>query len=515
MDNNIWERFNNNKGALMRGGGERGIDSQHKKGKLACRERIALLVDKASFIENEAYMQGRFSDFGMKEKHFLGDGVVTGTGNIDERQICLYSQDFTVLGGSLGEMQAERIAAVQEVAIRNGCPFIQINDSGGARIQEGVLSLNGYGKIFRNNTIASGFIPQLSVILGPCAGGAVYSPAITDFIFMVDGISNMYITGPDVIKSVTGENVTHEALGGTETHCTKSGVAHFRFDTEQECMKFIRKFIGYLPLNNREHAPIVDTGDPKNRETPGIISILPDNEKQPYDVKQIIEEVFDKDSFIEIAKDYAQNVVIGLARLNGKTTGIFANQPNCLAATLDINTSDKAARFLRFCDAFNIPIASFVDVPGFLPGVAQEHGGIIRHGAKLLYAIAEATVPKVALILRKAYGGAYISMASKALGYDRVLSYPGAQIAVMGAEGAAQIICKKEISEAADPKKTEQEKIMEFRETFTNPYVAAGFGFVDDVISPEKTRIELIRAFEMYERKIEIRPAKKHGNIPL
>ncbi|HCM28571.1 MAG: methylmalonyl-CoA carboxyltransferase [Treponema sp. GWB1_62_6] len=515
MEKSFSEKYSNIRSVMLQGGGEKGIQSQHQKGKLTCRERIDLLVDEGSFIEDQAYVLGRASDFGLGEKHFLGDGVITGCGKIDDRQIFLYSQDFTVLGGSLGEMQAERIAAIQEAALKNGCPFVQINDSGGARIQEGVLSLNGYGKIFRNNTRASGVIPQISVILGPCAGGAVYSPAITDFIFMVDGISNMYITGPDVIKAVTGEEITHEALGGTEVHCTKSGVAHFRFSSENECMAFLKRFLGYLPLNNRERPPVVENGDPRDRETPAVFTIIPDSEKHAYDVRAIIEEVFDKDSFIEVSKDYAQNIVVGLARLGGRTVGIFANQPAYLAAVLDINASDKAARFIRFCDAFNIPIVALVDVPGFLPGVAQEHGGIIRHGAKLLYAIAEATVPKVSLILRKSYGGAFISMSSKALGYDRVICYPNTQIAVMGADGAAKVICRKEISESEDPKGKEIEKIRELRESFMNPYVAAGYGFVDDVISPERTRIELIRSLEMHYRKKENCPEKKHGNIPL
>lgn len=507
--------YTNIKESVFKGGGEEKVRTQHQNGKMTCRERLDNLLDSDSFIESQTYVRGRLSNSGLEDKGFYGDGAVTGSGKIDGRQVFVYSQDFTVHGGSLGEMQAERIAALQETALRNGCPLIQINDSGGARIQEGVLALNGYGKIFRNNTLASGVVPQLSVILGPCAGGAVYSPAITDFIFMVDGISKMYITGPDVIKAVTGEVISHEQLGGTSAHCEKSGVAHFRFSTERECLDFLRRFVGYLPLNNRELPPIVETGDPRTRETPVIFDLIPDNEKQAYDVKTIITEVFDTGSFLEVSPHYAKNAVIGFARLGGRTVGIFANQPNYYAAVLDINASDKAARFLRFCDAFNIPIITLVDVPGFLPGVAQEHGGIIRHGAKVLYAIAEATVPKISLILRKSYGGAFISMSSKALGYDRVLCYPSTQIAVMGAEGAAKVIGRKQISEAADPKEKEQELIREFKEKFMNPYVAAGYGFVDDVISPERTRIELVRSLELHFRKREYSPEKKHGNIPL
>ena len=500
---------------MLVGGGEKRIEEQHGRGKLTARERLALLLDEGSFIEHQSYIMGRSESFGMGGKKSLGDGVVTGSGKINGKQVFLSAQDFTVLGGSLGEMHAERIAEAQELALKNGCPFIQINDSGGARIQEGILSLHGYGKIFRNNTLASGVIPQLSVILGPCAGGAVYSPAITDFVFMVDGVSNMYITGPDVIKAVTREEISHEELGGAAAHCEKSGVAHFRFSSETECLEFIRKFLDYLPSNNLEQPAVADTKDPVDRKNPSLYDLIPENDRQAYDVRDFINEIFDRESFVEIQKDFAKNVVIGLARLGGRTVGIAANQPKVYAASLDINAGDKMARFVRFCDAFNIPVITFVDVPGFLPGVAQEHGGIIRHGAKILYAMAEATVPKIALILRKAYGGAYISMASKALGYDRVLAYPTSQIAVMGAEGAANIIFRREIQDSVDPEKTRSDKIREFEEEVMNPFGAAGYGYIDAVIEPVNTRIELVRSLEMLRCKREARPAKKHGNIPL
>ncbi len=497
------------------GGGQDRIDAQHEKGKLTARERLERLLDPESMVEDQPYIQGRSTEFGMEKKRFYGDGVVAGSGKVEGKQVFFSSQDFTVLGGSLGEMQASRIAEAQEHALKTGSPFIAVNDSGGARIQEGVLSLYGYARIFRNNTLASGVIPQFSVILGPCAGGAVYSPAITDFVFMVDNVSNMYITGPQVIKTVTGEEISQEDLGGAAAHCGVSGVAHFRFSSEDECLAFIRRFLSYLPSNNRELPPLAPVEDPPDRETPGILSVLPEDEKQPYDVREIIEEVVDEGSFLEVQRDYAGNVVVGFAKLAGRTVGFFANQPKVYAAALDINASDKAARFLRFCDSFNIPIVSLVDVPGFLPGIAQEHGGIIRHGAKILYAIAEATVPKVALILRKAYGGAFISMASKELGYDRVIAYPSAQVAVMGPEGAANIIFRKDIKEAEDAEAMRAQKIEEFKASVTTPFNAAKFGHVDDVIDPVHTRAELIRSLEMYMRKTEDRPAKKHGNIPL
>ncbi|MFP4267943.1 MAG: acyl-CoA carboxylase subunit beta [Spirochaetaceae bacterium] len=510
-----YERFEKFRAQSKEGGGEERIKAQHEKGKLTARERLEKLLDTGSFIEQQPYITGRANQFGMDKKRFLGDGVVSGTGKVEGKQVFLSSQDFTVLGGSLGEMHADRIAQAQGLALKNGTPFIQINDSGGARIQEGVLSLDGYAKIFRNNTLASGVIPQISVILGPCAGGAVYSPAITDFVCMVDSISHMYITGPDVIKAVTGEEISHEELGGASAHCGKSGVAHFRFPDEQSCMDFLRRFLTYLPSNNTEQPPVVDTGDPVDRKTHKLYDLLPEEEKQVYDVKEFITEVADRDSFIEVQREYATNVVVGFVRLGGRTVGVCGNQPKTLAAALDVNASDKMARFIRFCDSFNIPVVTFVDVPGFLPGVAQEHGGIIRHGAKILYAIAEATVPKVALILRKSYGGAFISMSSKSLGYDRVLAYPTSQIAVMGAEGAANIIYRRDIKDAEDPQAMRQEKIKEFKEEVMNPFRAAGYGYVDDIIEPSNTRIELIRSLEMNQGKREAHPYKKHGNIPL
>ena len=500
---------------MLQGGGADKLAAQHQKGKLSARERLELLLDEGSFIEHQPYVTVRATDFGVAETKFLGDGVISGTGKVGGKQVFLFSQDFTVLGGSLGEMHADRIAEVQMLALKNGTPFIQINDSGGARIQEGVLSLHGYAKIFKANTLASGVIPQFSVILGPCAGGAVYSPAITDFVFMVDKISNMYITGPEVIKAVTGEEISHEELGGAQAHCLKSGNAHFRFASEADCLQFLRRLLSYLPSNNMELPPVVDSGDPADRETPELADILPEEPKRPYDMRDFIRAIFDRNSFLEVHADYARQVVVGFAKLNGRTVGVFANQPKFFAAALDINSSDKAARFLRFCDAFNIPFISLADVPGFLPGIAQEHGGIIRHGAKALYAVAEATVPKIALIVRKAYGGAFIVMASKALGYDRVLALPTAEIAVMGAEGAASIIFRKEIKAAADPEAMRREKIEAFKETVMNPFIAAGFGYVDEVIDPRYARIELIRSLEMNIHKREDRPSRKHGNIPL
>lgn len=509
------EKFKELRAQMMQGGGEKRIDAQHEKGKMTARERIEALLDEESFIEHQSYITGRSTSFGMDKKRFLGDGVVTGSGKIEGKQVFFSAQDFTVLGGSLGEMHAERIAEAQSLAIKNGGPFIQINDSGGARIQEGILSLHGYGKIFRNNTLASGVVPQFSVILGPCAGGAVYSPAITDFVFMVDNVSNMFITGPDVIKTVTGEEISHEELGGAYAHCGKSGVAHFRFSSEEECMSFIRRFMTYLPANNMEQPPVVDTGDPVDRENPELFNMLPEDEKKPYDVHDFIDEIFDKESFIEVQAEYATNVVVGFARLGGRTVGIFANQPKVYAAALNIDASDKAARFLRFCDSFNIPIITLADVPGFLPGVEQEHGGIIRHGAKILYAIAEATVPKISLVLRKAYGGSFIAMSSKALGFDRVLAYPTSQVAVMGAEGAANVIFRKDIKNAEDPEAEREAKIKEFKEEVMDPFITAGYGYVDDIIDPQYSRIELVRSLEMVQRKREERPKKKHGNIPL
>ncbi|TVR74441.1 MAG: acyl-CoA carboxylase subunit beta [Spirochaetaceae bacterium] len=497
------------------GGGEEKIQQQHDKGKLTARERLDVLLDKDSFVEHQHYSRGRATMFGLADKRLHGDGVVSGSGLIGGRRVYFSSQDFTVLGGSLGEMHADRIATAQELSLNTRTPFIQINDSGGARIQEGVLSLHGYARIFRANTLASGVVPQISVILGPCAGGAVYSPGITDFVFMVDKVSNMYITGPDVIKAVTGEQISHEELGGAKAHAANSGNAHFRYANEQQCMAAVKHLLSYLPSSADEQPPVVDTGDPVDRRTPEIMEIVPEEERRSFDVRTVIGVIFDKGSFLEVHKDYARNVVVGFARLGGRTVGIFANQPSVFAAALDINASDKAARFIRFCDAFNIPIISLADVPGFLPGVAQEHGGIIRHGAKVLYAIAEATVPKISLIMRKAYGGAFIAMAAKGLGYDRVLSWPMAQIAVMGAEGAASVIFRREINGAEDPNAARQQKIQEFKEEVMDPLVAAGYGYVDDVIDPEESRIALVKSLEMLKTKKVESVRRKHGNIPL
>ncbi len=513
------QHMKNRRDEVHRGGGEERIRKQHEKGKFSARERIERLFDPQSFVEHQTYIMGRSTAFGLGDKRVPGDGVVTGSGLIDGRQVFVSTQDFTILGGSLGEQHAARIAEAQNLSIRTRTPFIQINDSGGARIQEGILSLDGYAKIFRANTDASGVVPQISVILGPCAGGAVYSPGITDFIFMVDNVSNMYITGPDVIRAVTGEEISHEELGGAAAHATKSGVAHFRFSSEEECMDGIRRLLSYLPLHNGEMPPRIGSGDDgwdePDRSVPEVLDIVPDEERRGYDVREFIATVFDRDSFMEVHGEYATNVVVGFARLAGRVVGIFANQPAVYAAALDINASDKGARFIRFCDAFNIPIVTLVDVPGFLPGVTQEHGGIIRHGAKILYAIAEATVPKISLVLRKAYGGAYIAMAAKSLGYDRVLAWPIAQIAVMGAEGAANVIFRRDIAEADDPDAARQAKIEEFKESVMDPFVAAGYGFVDDVIDPVHSRVELVRSLEMLVHKQEHRAARKHGNIPL
>lgn len=482
---------------------------------MTARERIQALFDENSFVEIDTFVETRSIDFDMQKKKVPGDGVVTGYGSIDGRLVFVAAQDFTVIGGSLGEMHAAKITKVMDMAMKMGAPFISINDSGGARIEEGIDALKGFGDIFYRNTLASGVIPQISVIMGPCAGGAVYSPAITDFIFMVDKTSQMFITGPQVIKSVTGEDVTFEKLGGAETHNSISGVAHFRSSSEKECIEQIKKLISYLPDNNLSDVPIVPTQDDINRITDNLVDIIPQDSNKPYDMMEIITSVVDNGDFFEIQKDFAKNIIIGFGRMNGGTVGIVANQPKVAAGVLDVNSSDKAARFVRFCDAFNIPIITFTDVPGYLPGVGQEHSGVIRHGAKLLYAFSEATVPKINVIVRKAYGGAYIAMNSKHLGADMVFAWPSAEIAVMGPEGAANIIFKKDIAAADDPMETRKRLIEEYREKFSNPYVAASRGYVDDVIDPATTRIRLISALEMLASKRENRPAKKHGNIPL
>ena len=497
------------------GGGTERIQDHHKKGKLTARERISLLLDDDSFEEIDVFVTHRCHDFDMEKKAPLGDGVVTGYGTINGRIVYVSSQDFTVMGGSLGEMHAKKIAHVQQLALKNGAPFIQINDSGGARIQEGVLSLEGYGEIFKLNTISSGVIPQISIILGPCAGGAVYSPAITDFIFMVNQTSHMFITGPQVIKTVTGEDVTFEELGGASTHSTVSGVSHFFVETEEECLNQVQRLLSYLPSNNVDDPPVVEVTDSPHRTEDSLLTMVPEDPHKSFDVKDVICTVSDNGEFFEIHAAYAPNLVVGFARLHGKVVGIVANQPAVLAGCLDINASDKGARFIRFCDAFNIPLISIVDVPGFLPGVSQEHGGIIRHGAKMLFAYAEANVPKISLIVRKAYGGAYVCMCSKSFGTDVILAWPQAEIAVMGPEGAANIVFRKEIDAATDPDSLREEKIQEFRDTFANPYVAAKKGIVDAVIDPRKTRYHLIKILHMLSRKREPRPPKKHGCIPL
>jgi acetyl-CoA carboxylase carboxyltransferase component len=507
--------LNEKRSQLNLGGGEEKIKKQHEAGKKTARERINALLDENSFVELNAFAETRSIDFDMQKKKVPGDGVVTGYGSINGRLVFVSSQDFTVIGGSLGEMHAKKITNVMDMAIKTGAPFISINDSGGARIEEGIDALKGFGEIFTRNTHASGVIPQISVIMGPCAGGAVYSPAITDFVFMVENTSQMFITGPQVIKAVTGEDVTFNELGGADAHNSKSGVAHFKSENEDECIEKIRKLISFLPDNNLSDVPYLETNDDVNRIADNLIDIIPDDSNKPYDAMEIITSVVDNGDFFEVQEHFAKNIIVGFGRMNGKTIGIVANQPRFLAGVLDVDSSDKAARFVRFCDSFNIPIVSFTDVPGYLPGVNQEHSGIIRHGAKLLYAFAEATVPKINVILRKAYGGAYIAMNSKHLGADMVFAWPTAEIAVMGPEGAANIIFRKEIGNSDDPVATRNKLINEYKEKFSNPYIAAARGYVDDVIEPESTRIRIISALEMLAGKRERRPAKKHGNIPL
>lgn len=491
------------------GGGQARIEKHHSTGKMTARERIDYLLDGESFVELDAFVKHRATNFKMEEVDAPSDGVVTGYGQVDGRLVFVYSQDFTVIGGSLGEMHAAKIIKVQDMALKMGAPIIGFNDSGGARIQEGVDALSGYGKIFYRNTISSGVIPQISVIMGPCAGGAVYSPAITDFIFMTDKTSMMFITGPGVIKSVTGEEVTQEALGGAKTHNKTSGVAHFIDKTEKETIDRIKELLALFPSNNLEQAPIYSIEDDINRVDERLNTIIPEKPNKPYDMKEIIKMLADEEYFFEVQPLYAQNIIIGYIRLNGRTVGVVANQPKMLAGCLDINASDKAGRFIRTCDAFNIPLLNLVDVPGFLPGLAQEHGGIIRHGAKMLYAYSESTVPKVTLIVRKAYGGAYVAMCSKDLGADQVFAWPNAEIAVMGPEGAANIIFKNEIEDSEDPIETRAEKIEEYRDTVANPYIAAQRGFVDDVLVPSQTRPRLISAFDMLESKEGKQTSKK------
>jgi acetyl-CoA carboxylase carboxyltransferase component len=497
------------------GGGLERIEAQHKRGRLTARERIDLLVDKGSFREMDAFAVHRTTDFGLDKQKYLGDSVVTGWGTIDERLVYVFSQDFTVFGGSLGEAHAEKICKIMDMAIKNGAPVIGLNDSGGARIQEGVVSLGGYADIFLRNTLASGVIPQISVIMGPCAGGAVYSPALTDFIVMVKNSSYMFVTGPEVVKTVTQENVTFEELGGASVHAELSGVCHLAAENEADSMFMVRKLMSYLPQNNMEDPPFIPSKDNPLRMEEALDTLVPEDPSKPYDIKDAIQLIVDNNEFFEIHEEYAPNIVVGMARLGGHSIGIIANQPAVLAGVLDINSSEKAARFVRFCDAFNIPILTFVDVPGFLPGTGQEHGGIIRSGAKLLYAYCEATVPKLTLVTRKAYGGAYDVMSSKHIRGDINLAWPTAEIAVMGPEGAVNIIFRKELSQSEDPEKRRAELVAEYREKFANPFIAASRGYIDDVIEPRETRPRLINALEMLAHKRDANPPKKHGCIPL
>ena len=498
----------------LAGGGNEAVEKQKSKGKGTARERIAQLLDPNSFVEIDEFVTHRCNNFGLDERKILGDGVVTGWGTIEGRKVFVFSQDFTVFGGSLGEKHADKICKVMDMAMQMGCPVIGINASGGARIQEAIDALNGYGKIFKRNTLASGVIPQFSVIMGPTAGGAVYSPALTDFIFMVDKESVMHITGPEVIKAVTGEEVTGEEIGGAAAHNNISGVAHFEAKDEAECFAQVRKVLSYLPLNNLDDAPMKPTNDDINRADFSLREIVPVNPNKGYDVHEVLNKVFDDGEFTEVQAGFAKNIITGYARIGGRSVGVIANNAEVMAGCLDINASDKASRFIRHCDAFNLPIVTFVDVPGYLPGADQEHGGIIRKGAKLLYAYSEATVPLISVIMRKAYGGAYLAMSSKSLGADVVLAWPQAEIAVMGAEGAASIVFKKEINDAEDPSAKRLEKIEEYREAFANPYRAAERGYVDRVIMPEETRKAIFMAIEGIESKRDTRPSKKHGVIP-
>lgn len=502
-----------NEEALL-GGGQKRIDAQHKRGKLTARERVELLLDEGSFEEIGKFVEHRATDFGLEKEIYLGDGVVTGYGTVHGRLVYIYSQDFTVFGGSLSETHAEKIVKIMELAMKNGAPIIGLNDSGGARIQEGVVSLGGYADIFYRNTLASGVVPQISAIMGPCAGGAVYSPAITDFIFMVENTSYMFVTGPNVVKTVTQEEVTSEELGGASTHSTKSGVTHFSSANEVQCINEIKQLLSYIPQNCEDTAPVYayDFGDEQRNK---LDDIIPENPNQPYDMRDVIDGIVDEDSFFEVHKNFAENIVVGFARIGGRSIGIVGNQPASMAGVLDINASVKGARFVRFCDCFNVPLLVLEDVPGFLPGTDQEWNAIITNGAKLLYAFSEATVPRITVITRKAYGGAYDVMNSKHIGADMNYAWPSAEIAVMGAKGAAEIIFKREISEASDPEAKLQEKVDEYTDKFANPYRAARRGYVDEVIFPNETRKKLIRAFGMLENKVATLPKKKHGNIPL
>jgi propionyl-CoA carboxylase beta chain len=511
----LLEELHHRQALAEKGGGEQRIAQQHRKGKLTARERLDLLLDDGSFVELDRFVTHRATAFGLAEQVFPGDGVVTGYGRIDGRLVYVFSQDFTVFGGSLSEAHAEKICKVMDLAMRNGAPVIGLNDSGGARIQEGVVSLGGYADIFLRNTLASGVVPQISAILGPCAGGAVYSPAITDFVFMVRGVSYMFVTGPNVVKTVTHEDVTFDALGGADVHGGTSGVSHFTHDSEPECLLAIRELVGFLPGNNADEPPVRATADRDDRRDEALLDVIPESAAQPYDMHEVIGRIVDDGGFLEVQRGYGDNIIVGFARLSGRPVGIVANQPAVLAGVLDITASVKAARFIRFCDCFNVPIVTFVDVPGFLPGVAQEHGGIIRHGAKLLYAYCEATVPKLTVITRKAYGGAYDVMSSKHIRGDVNLAWPSAEIAVMGPKGAVEILFKEEIARAEDPEARAAELVSDYTATFANPYAAAARGYVDDVIDPRDTRPRLIDALRTLRGKRDRNPPRKHGNLPL
>ncbi len=514
IEEKIQEMFRLKEKALEGGGKDR-IESQHKKGKLTARERINLLLDPNSFYEIDMLVHHHSNDFGLDKNVFFGDGVVTGYGTINGRKVFVYSQDFTVLGGSLAAEHGRKICKIMDMAMKTGCPVIGLNDSGGARVQEGVISLGAYADIFLRNTLASGVIPQISVIMGPCAGGAVYSPAITDFIIMVEKTSYMFVTGPKVVKTVLHEEYTSEELGGAEVHASKSGVAHFTAKNDVEALQLVRNLLSYLPLNNSEDPPFIPNDDPIDREDEELNYIVPANPNQPYDMKDIIQKIADNGEFLEVHKNWAPNIIVGFMRLGGHSIGVIANQPAFLAGVLDINSSRKGARFVRFCDAFNIPLLVFEDVPGFMPGAEQEWGGIITNGAKLLYAFCEATVPRITVITRKAYGGAYDVMNSKHIRGDFNYAWPTAELAVMGPKGAVEIIFKKEIETASDPEKKEEELIELFNKKFAHPYIAASYGYIDDVIEPKKTRKLLIDAFKLLESKVDTNPPKKHGNIPL
>lgn len=509
------EKLRESRAKIHAGGGQKNIEAQHRRGKLTARERLNILFDEGTFVELDTFVKHRSTDFGMDKRAIPGEGVVTGYGRVFGRMVYAFAQDFTAQGGSLGEYHAEKIVKVQDNAITNGCPIIGLLDSGGARIQEGVNSLNGFAKIFYRNTTSSGVIPQISAIMGPCAGGAVYSPAITDFIFMVDKTSNMFITGPDVIKTVTGEEVTTEALGGATVHNEKSGVAHFISEDDASCIVEIKRLLSFLPSNNLEKPPVYLCTDDVNRVAYELNTIVPDNPNKAYDMYDIIKAIVDDGHIMDVQFRYAPNIITCFGRVNGRTIGIIANQPKHLAGCLDVNASDKAARFIRRCDAFNIPLLTLTDVPGFLPGTGQEYGGIIRHGAKMLYAYSEATVPKISIVTRKAYGGAYIAMCSKGLGADLAYAWPTAEIAVMGAEGAANIIFKKEIEASENPAETRNAMISEYRDKFSGPYKAAEMGYVDDIIEPCESRIRVINALDILAGKRQSLPSKKHGNIPL